>query len=157
MKKTDKKLEKLGENLGNLGNNWGTFMESLVEGDLVKLLKKRKILVERIAEMRSFTFRDREYEYDLIAINGVEVVVVEVKSTLKLEDVDNFIKKLKDFKTVCPEYADKKIYGAVAYLKANESSNKNAEKKGLFVIRAPSGESQFSAITNKQDFKPKKF
>ena len=157
MKETDRKVKEVSKNLGNLGNKWGDFMESLVEGDLVGLLKERKIQIERLAGIRTFTWQGKEYEFDLIAINGSEVVVVEVKSSLNLKDVEHFINKLKDFKTVCPEYTSKKIYGAVAYLKANEGSDRYSEKKGLFVIKAPSGDSQFSSITNSKGFQPRDF
>ena len=42
------------------------------------------------------------------------MVVVEVKTALKMKDLNHFIDKLKVFKKVWPEYADKKIYGTVA-------------------------------------------
>ena len=45
-----------------------------------------------------------------------------------------------------PEYGDKRAYGAVAYLKADEGSAVYAEK-GLFVIRA-TGSS--ASITNRR-------
>ena len=66
----------------------------------------------------------------------------------------DFIGKLKKFKKWRPEYKDKKVYGAVAYLKANGSSDIYAEKQKLFVIKA-AGSS--SSITNAKNFKPKVF
>ena len=43
---------------------------------------------------------------------------------------------------------------AVAYLRAEESANKYAERQGLFVIRATRDNAN---IINKKDFKPKTF
>ena len=129
---------------------WGRLMESLVEGDLVRLLKKRNIQVDHTLT----NIEGRDYEFDIIAVNGNEVVVVEVKTTLKVKDVDDFQTKLNRFTGLCSEYKGKKIYGAAAYLKADQSSNKYAEKQGLFVIRA-AGKS--AGITNPADFKPKVF
>ena len=83
-----------------------------------------------------------------------EVVVVEVRTNLTVSDVNEFIKKLKKFKKWRSEYKDKKIYGAVAYLKKSASSNIYADKKKLFVIKAK-GDS--ASITNAKDFKPKVF
>ena len=66
---------------------------------------------------------------------------------LFLEDIKRFSRRLSIYK-------GKTIYGAVAYLRAEEEANKYAERRGLFVIRA-TGDS--ASIINKKDFKPKDF
>ena len=159
MKETDLQIKETGKHLKKVDNffnsQWGKLMESLVKGDIVKLLKQRNIKVERVlAEHELPDKEDEYYEVDIIAINGEEVVVTEVKTTLKVRDVDHFINKLKDFKNVFKEYKDRKIYGAVAYLKADEYTGRYSEKQGLFVIRA-TGSS--ASITNKENFKPTEF
>ena len=53
-----------------------------------------------------------------------------------------------------PEYASRRIYGAVAYLKAYQESDVRAERLGLFVIRA-TGSS--ASITNRDEFTPRTF
>ncbi|MCY4643548.1 MAG: hypothetical protein OXB88_02930 [Bacteriovoracales bacterium] len=157
-KETDRQIEENKKRIRYLDNlftgQWGKLIESLVRGDLVKLLQERGVQVNRLAQVTSDEIDGKEYEYDLIAINGSEVVVVEVKTTLSVKDVDHFIEKLQHFKKVFPEYKDRKIFGAVAYLKANEGAGKNSEKKGLFVIRA-TGNS--ASITNSSKFQPKVF
>ena len=154
MKKTDLQMKKIHKRIKELNElftgQWGKLMESLVEGDLIKLLKKKGIDVEVTVQ----NIKSKKWQLDIVAINGEEVVVVEVKTTLSLKDVDIFIGKLKEFKMVLPKYADKKVLGAVAYLKANEGSERNAEKKGLYVIRA-TGSS--SSIINESGFKPRVF
>ncbi|MDE0151257.1 MAG: hypothetical protein OXK80_02010 [Bdellovibrionales bacterium] len=153
MKETDRRLEKLDQ---LFNGQWGKLMESLVKGDLIKLLQKRGIEVHYILrdEERQGTWKERQWEFDIVAVNGKELVVVEVKTTLKTKDVDHFIKKLKIFTKLRPRYKNSKIYGAVAYLKANADSDKYAEKKKLFVIRA-TGSS--ASITNAKNFKPRNF
>ena len=49
-------------------------------------------------------------------------------------------------------YAEHTVYGAVAYLKADESSDTYAERQGLYVIRA-TGSS--ASITNREGFRPR--
>jgi len=53
-----------------------------------------------------------------------------------------------------PEYKDKVIFGGVAFITADGTSERMAEKQGYFVIKA-TGSS--SSIVNKPDFKPKAF
>ena len=61
---------------------------------------------------------------------------------------------MEDFKTLFPDHRERKVYGAVAYLKANEGSPAYAERRGLFVIRA-TGSS--ASITNPAGFRPRAF
>ena len=151
LQKTDRQLRKT-DRLFN--SQWGKLVESLVEGDLVKLLKEKGVAVKRTLKNMKREHGERQFEFDIIAINGPEIVVVEVKTTLTVRDVDYFMKKLQNFTDFAPEYQGKKIYGAVAYIKADQSSHINAERRGLFVIRAVGSSSD---IINKEGFKPKAF
>ena len=151
MKGTDRRLKAL-DKLYN--SQWGKLMESLVEGDLVKMLKERGIDVRQTSRNLKNEGGERNWEFDLLAVNGDEVVVVEVKTMLKVKDVDHFLNKLGDFKELVSYHKDKKVYGAVAYLKADQSSNIYAEKQGLFVIRATGSSAK---IINDEGFQAKKF
>ena len=51
-----------------------------------------------------------------MAVNGKEIVAIEVKTTLTVKKVQKFIDDLKMFKHYFPEYKDRVIYGGVAYL-----------------------------------------
>ncbi len=148
-KETDKKLNKL-ERL--FTSQWGKLVESLVEGDILALLNKRGIQVTDTVKRRAGRRDGVDYEFDIIAINGDEIVIVEVKTTLRPEDIRNFLRKLKQAKNWMPEYADKKVYGAVAFLSEDAGTAAMAEKNGLFVIRA-TGDS--ASIINPEDFVPK--
>ena len=128
----------------------------MVEGKLVGLLKNRGISVDKtMTRVRSSNKEEKsDYEFDILAVNGEEVVIVEVKTTLKTKDTKYFLKKLELFKKIFPEYSKKRIYGAVAYLKDDAYAATYSENQGLFVIRA-TGDS--ASITNKEGFKPKTF
>lgn len=151
MKETDRRLKK-AEDL--FTSQWGKLMESLVEGDLVPLLKERGIEVERTLQRMTGRRNGEHFEIDIVAANGAEVVVVEVKTTLKSEDVTDFLDKLSQFVEWSPEYRERQIHGAVAYLKSDASVTKYAARRGLFVIRA-TGNS--ASIVNEPDFKPRVF
>jgi len=150
-KETDRKIRELDR---LFTSQWGKLVESLVEGDLIKLLKEREIQVESIVPRRKGNKNGQNYEFDLIAINGNEMVIVEVKTTLRPDDIDEFNKKLWNAKTYMPEYHDKIIYGAVAFITADGSSDRMAQNKGFFVIKA-TGSS--SSIVNEPGFIPKPF
>lgn len=146
---TDKKLNKL-EYL--FTSQWGKLIESLVDGDIITLLNQRGIEVTDTLKRRAGCRDGINYEFDIIAINGNEIVIVEVKTTLRPGDIRDFLKKLKQAKNWMPEYSDKKVYGAVAFLTEDSGTSSLAERKGLFVIRA-TGDS--ASIVNRNDFVPK--
>ena len=152
MQETDRKLRTL-EDLFN--GQWGKLMEALVEGDLIELLRQRGIEVDHTVSRLKSRNGARRWEIDIIAANGDEVVAVEVKTTLKVRQVADFIETLKVFPEEAPSvYRDKRVYGAVAYLKADEAAEVYAERQGLYVIRA-TGSS--ASITNQEGFKPRTF
>jgi len=94
------------------------------------------------------------YEFDIIAHNGEEIVIVEVKTTLRVREVEKFITQLQRAKHYLPEYRTYRVFGAVAYLRAEQAGDQYAQSQGLFVIRA-TGNS--AAIVNPAGFRPRKF
>jgi hypothetical protein len=131
---------------------WGKLIESLIEGKLVELLRNRGIMVNlTYTHVESL---EKDMEIDIVAQNGEEIVVVEVKTTLKVDSLEEFKEKLVRFKDIFPHYKENKIYGAVAYLRAEEGVLKRAVKDGFYVIKA-TGDS--ARIINKENFKPKEW
>jgi hypothetical protein len=150
-RETDKRIK---EAFDLFTGQWGKLVESLVEGDLPRVLQERGITVKRTVE-RAKSEDDKGYEFDIIAVNCNVCVVVEVKTTLRQDDITHFLNKLKNFRKLMPEYENKThVMGAVAYIRVNSNSDKMAEKNGLFTIRA-TGKS--AKIVNAEDFEPKQF
>lgn len=134
---------------------WGKLMERLVEGDLVRLLRGRGINIMQTSSRRHGRLPNGEnFEFDIIAHDGDTIVVVEVKTTLRPDDVKEFLYRLDHARELLPEYANKKIHGAVGFLSEESESATMAERRGLFVIRA-TGSS--AAIINDPGFSPKLF
>jgi len=150
-RETDKKIKALAD---LFTTQWGKLVESLVEGDLIRLLKIRGIKVESVLQRRRGSKEGENYEFDLIAVNGEEIVIVEVKTTLRPQDVRDFQLKLRKAKVFMSEYRERIIYGAVAFITSQGESDRMSEKLGLFMIRA-TGSS--ASIVNGEDFKPKQF
>jgi hypothetical protein len=154
---TDRKFQETERKLNQLErlftSQWGKLMESLVEGDLVELLTQRGIpIIDTTTRLKGKRADGGNYEFDIIAHNGEEMVVVEVKTTLKPQDVDDFLGRLRQIKTWIPRYAKNRIYGAIAWLTADAGAERMVENRGLFSIRA-TGHS--ASIQNLPDFTPR--
>ncbi len=153
-KETDKKFDKYFGKVKELDRNWGKLVESLVRPSVASQFRKRGIQVvgsgQRVERQRG----GETTEIDILLTNTDAVIAVEVKTTLGVAEVDEHIEKhLKPFKRFFPEYADKKVYGAVAYIHLEENANRYAYKKGLFVLTFTTGD--MVEIQNDSNFKPR--
>ena len=82
------------------------------------------------------------------------LLLVEVKTILRTQDIQDFLKKLRLAEKFFPEYKDRKIIGAVGFLNADVSVTKFATRKGLFLIRGPEDS---ATIKNRKTFTPTVF
>lgn len=134
-------------------SQWGRLMESLVEGDLVNILAARGIAINDTTTRLKGKLPDGgNYEFDILAHNGDEVVVVEVKTTLKPDHIREFIDKMDHFKTWLPRYAGNRLYGAMAWLSADAGAERMLQQQKLFSIRATGDSAQ---IMNPEGFTPR--
>lgn len=153
---TDRQIQKIG---GRFNQRWGALVESLVEGNLIRIFQERGIDITQThirsqSEWRKPDGHIERREFDIIVANGTEVVVVEVKTALTPKDISVFLGTLRDFKKYFPRYKTETVYGAVAYLSSENKAHLLAEEEGLFLIRA-TGDS--ASLANKKGFKPKAF
>ena len=156
--------KKLSLSVDHINWRWGHFMENLAEKDLLKLLCGRGIRVDKILPHLMALDDDgytRKAEYDLVAHNGEEIVVVEVKTTLFKRDIKDFVAKLGRFRGYFPRWKEYKIYGAMIYMgEAREETDKAvpyAESAGLLLVRCPKGSSGMAKIINPAEFVPRPF
>ena len=91
-------------------------------------------------------------EIDVFAVNHDVGVVIEVKSRLTQDHVRKFLETLETFKTVFTEYANHRIYGALAAIEIDGDVDKYAENQGLFIIEQ-SGDSVY--ISSDRNFIPR--
>jgi hypothetical protein len=134
-----------------LTTRWGRFVEELVEPAVIDLFQQRGIDVKEIHPRMRTRKQGFAMEIDIFAVDDDVAVLVECKSRLSQDDVDEFMEKLKRFKLSFPHYSAYRVFGAVAGIEINEGIDRYAEKNGLFVIR-PSGDSV--TIVNAPDFVP---
>ncbi len=138
--------------MGNLGGKWGRFVENMVAPACETLFLKRGIPIHEVTQRRRKKLNGRHLEIDVLVTNENYVLVVEVKSSLGVGDVKQFIQDLKEFSQFFPEYNQKQLYGAVAGIEIEDGADKYAYRQGFFVL-AQSGEN--IVILNDEKFKPK--
>ncbi|MGL4944213.1 MAG: hypothetical protein ACRC46_13610 [Thermoguttaceae bacterium] len=147
-KKTDAAIRKVSN---EFHDKWSRLVEALVKNQVIPLLNSRGIPIQRTLEREKGCVNGQNFEFDIIAKNGDSIVIIEVKTTLRPDDVKEFHKELLHAKEWLPEYAHLTIYGAVAFLHSVSEAEQFAQKKGLFTILATG---KGATITNPESFKP---
>lgn len=152
MKETDRKLDRLAEQIGDLTGKWGRFVEGLVAPACETLFAERGIPVHQVFPRVRVRKGGRTMEIDLLVVNEGHAVLVECKSTLKVQDVRDHIARLAEFKSFFPRYADCIVLGAVAGMVIEEAADVFAAREGLFVL-AQAGDTV--RLLNRDGFAPR--
>ena len=158
-KETDKQFKETDKKIKELSNlfttQWGKLVEALVEPGAINLFRERGIDVRYTARRIEVEDERRRKiaEYDIVLVNDKEVVIIEVKTTVKKEDVDYFLEKLAKVREHLRSLVkDKKVYGAVAGISFDEGVDRYAYRSGLFVLKSEGG---IIRIANDPKFEPK--
>ena len=149
--KTDRQITRVSQEIGNLGGKWGRFVENMVAPACETLFLNRDIPVHQVSQRVRKRLDGKTLEIDVLVTNENHVLVVEVKSSLSVDEVKELIKNLTEFRQFFPEYNHKQLYGAVAGIEIEEGADKYAYRQGLFVL-AQRGENV--AILNDTEFQP---
>lgn len=153
-KETDRKLQQTDKKIDALTGKWGRFVEGLVLPAAKKIFRDRGILIEKVSPRMNAQKNGDALEIDVLGVGENYAVMIEVKSTLSVDDVKEHLRDLSRFKTFFPEYADRKLLGAVAGIVIEEHVSRYAYQQGLFVI-AQSGDAV--QIINDAKFRPKEW
>jgi hypothetical protein len=149
--KLDRTIAELKRTVDSLTTRWGRFVEELVAPAVLRLFQEKGIDIKELYPRAQVKRQGIAMEIDILAVDERDVVLVECKSRLSQDDVDEFIEKLTRFKIAFPHYKNYQAYGAVAGIEINKGVDRYAYKKGLFVIK-PSGDTV--VIINDADFQP---
>jgi hypothetical protein len=153
MRRTDAKLDRIGKQLGDLGLVQGEVAEDLFFRNLKGAFKKTKMDIKKVKRNLK---RKGEGEYDLVAVDGGRVLVVEVKNKLDKRMVDKFLKeKLPRFKALFPEYEKYQVVGGMGALVVKDDVGRYAEKAGLYVLTQT--DEGGATLLNREGFEPKAF
>jgi len=113
-KETDKQINRVSKQIGELGNRLGEFVEWQVRPAVVRLFQERGIDVHEFHPGISVKRDNEGLEIDLLVVNDTDAILVEVKSKLTQRDVDEHLQRLAKFKRLMPRFRDVKALGAVA-------------------------------------------
>jgi hypothetical protein len=141
IKETQKAVKDTQRNIGGLNNTVGSLVERIMTPALPRKFKQFGFTFGRITTVKWAYGEGNVYtEIDGLLENGDQAMVVEVKTTLRREDIDDHLKRMKKVRTYADDHGDKrKFLGAMAAMITDKATKEYALSRGFFVIE-PSGE-----------------
>lgn len=155
-KELNKQLSEVGREIGWIGNSWGRFTEGLFTPSLDRILL-REFDMETVAHRVKRQRNGSSMEVDVLGYTNSQTntaVVVEIKSTLRDDDIKDFLDMLEKFPKLFVEHKNKKILGMMAAVSISTEQRARLEKNGIYVVRIK--DDVFRIISDKK-FKPKDF
>ncbi len=126
---------------GELANKMGTMVEDLVAPSIERILRevvgcdKEQVEYVAVRVKRRHPETKQHREFDVVAVCGDYLLINETKSSLNAEAINRFAQKsLPQVRDYFPEFADKKVIGAIASLYVNDSLVRRGERLGLIVL-----------------------
>ncbi|GHU77724.1 hypothetical protein FACS189462_0350 [Spirochaetia bacterium] len=135
MKETDKRV-------GELTNRYGEISEHMIVPNLKLSFNTLGYTFEKCSantKIEDFT-HGIFAEADAFLENSDSVMVVEIKTKLRVDDINDHVKRMEKFRAHADFHKDtRKYYGAIAGILISESEKNYALKKGFYVLE-PVGE-----------------
>jgi hypothetical protein len=135
LKETDRKLQKVSDMLGGIGQNQGDVAEEFFFNSLVDDPHLGGIHFDDISKNESKRRGKLQEEYDIVMTNGNAIGIVEVKYKAHENDLGKLERKMRNFKTLFPWFNNYKLYGAIASFHINDDAKKEALERGFFVLQ----------------------
>ena len=154
--RADRETRELKLQLGRLGQKFGGFTEGMALPSMQKILRQRfgmNVVSPRLSARRN----GRSIEVDVLAYSNAdvnEVYVVEVKSHLREEAIEQIKRIMRELRDFLPEHANKKIYGILAGVDIPEDVQRRVLREGIYLARIHDEE---FAIEVPEGFKPTVF
>ena len=149
---TAREINAVNTSIGRLSNRLGEFVEEAVRPSAVRLFRERGIDIHEVQQSITAKRDGEQLEIDLLVVNNENVVVIECKSNLSVDDVNDHLERLEKVKRLLPRYNNCNVLGAVAGMVIPDNVATYAIKKGLYVIGQNGDHLE---LRNEQSFTPK--
>lgn len=134
----DKTIKELSRQIGGIANKFGSFTEGLALPSMTKILDERFGMTTINPSVRVRDKSGNEHEIDVLAYANGEIntaIIVEVKSHLREEGIEQLLRQCRHFAAWFPELADKKLYGILAAVDASQQLQQKVLDQGLYFAK----------------------
>ena len=136
MKETDRKLKSVGIQLGNIGKNHGDVAEEFFINSISSTLEIGGVQYDELNKNMSKQTKNFQGEFDIVLINGKELLIIETKYKAHLNDLNDLINKQhKNFKNLYPQYNNYTQHLALASFYISDDIKKEALSNNVMILQ----------------------
>ena len=138
MKETWAQIKEQGKQIGGIGEKFGHFTEGMALPSMENILRnkfKMEVVSPCVTVRNKKTGEEKEIDVLAYANSDVnQVVVVEIKSKLRKEGIDQIKKNLNEFFELFPEHKGKQLFGIIAAIDTRPRNviKEKVLKEGLY-------------------------
>ena len=155
-RETDRLITSLERRLGEIGNAFGLYTESMFRPSIKRILRERFGMTVIIAP-QVFQLNGSEYEVDFVGHAGEtsdEVYLAEIKSQLREDGIHQILEHLRRFPQAFPEHRGKRVFGILAAVTIPDHLRLQALKQGLYLATI---KDDVFELSTPEDFVPRAF
>jgi hypothetical protein len=141
-KETSQQIKEIGKRFGDFTNSFGEVVEHMVAPNLQD--KFQDLGLDFQMAGKDIKIRDHKndisFQIDIFLQNGEIAMLVEIKATLTISDINTHINRLEKMRKYADLHGDKRTFlGAVAGISIPENAKNYALDQGFYLIE-PTGE-----------------
>ncbi|VFN01781.1 MAG: Protein of unknown function (DUF3782) [Candidatus Kentron sp. G] len=132
-RETERAIKEVNKQIGGIGDKFGYFTEGMALPSMERILKERFGMTTIMPRVRTRK-NGEEIEIDVLAYANDDIrlaIVVEVKSRVKREAIEQLEKIMKRFREFYPEHKDKAVMGILAGVDWNRGVEEEARDAGF--------------------------
>jgi len=119
--------------VGSIGNSNGEFAEEYFQSAFIK---NSGLNGETYNKVRTnMKFEEFDDEYDIFLSNDKSIAIIEVKYSVRKDDIGKLLQKAENFRKFLPRYSKRKLYLGIASLSFRKVTEKSIMEQGIAVIR----------------------
>jgi len=136
MQKTDRKIDKLAEQIGGIDNNIGYHAEQFFQNVFTDNKVFGGIKYDDIILNMKYKDKTGEVEFDIVLENGNSLALIEVKNRIHPDFVKNLAEeRISKFRRYFPMYKGYDVYLGIAGFSFSEKVLSEAQKYGIGIIK----------------------
>ena len=133
---TQKEIKELGLYIGNVARNQGDIAEEFFVNSISTTLKIGGIQYDELYKNLYKKTKKAEGKFDILLVNGKQLLMIETKYKAHKNDLDNLInKKYKNFKNLYPEYKDYTHNIGLASFYINDDIKEKALNENVIILQ----------------------
>ena len=142
MKETDRQIQEYNKRFGEFYNRFGEVIEYMVAPNLCEKFREMGLIFPKANNNTKVKDYDNDihFEIDVMLENGEKAMLVEIKTKLTTESVNDHIKRLEKMRKYANLHNDRRTFlGGVAGVVITADVKEYEVNQGFYVIE-PSGE-----------------